>query len=396
MFTAPHGCSSSGGPASGLFKSTDGGDTWKDISRNPGLPSGVLGKIGVSVSGADSNRVYAMFENQNGGVFRSDDAGATWVKVNDQNIVRQRAFYYTRLYADPKNKDVVYAVNTAFLKSIDGGKTFNAIPVPHGDNHDLWIAPNNPERMIESNDGGANVSTNGGKTWTDQRYPTAQFYHVATTADIPYQVCGAQQDNSTICVPSNAGVNFRNPMDKAGDWMYAVGGGESGYIAPDPKNPNYFYAGSQGALLSRYDRRDGQERDVEVYPLFFSGMPAKDLKERWQWTFPIVFDPLNPGTLYTSSQHLWKTTDQGQSWTRISPDLTRADPKTLGDWEGQLLKIRMARRSMGPSSPLPLLVWRAAPSGPDPTMASRSLPGMTVSPGKISRPQGCLSSPVSA
>ena len=329
---------SSGGPASGLFKSTDGGDTWKDISRNPGLPSGVLGKIGVSVSGADSNRVYAMFENENGGVFRSDDAGATWVKVNDQNIVRQRAFYYTRIYADPRNKDVVYAVNTAFLKSTDGGKTFNAIPVPHGDNHDLWIAPSDPERMIESNDGGANVSTNGGKTWTDQRYPTAQLYHVATTADIPYQVCGAQQDNSTICVPSNAGVNFRNPMDKPGDWMYAVGGGESGYIAPDPSNPNYFYAGSQGALLSRYDRRDGQERDVEVYPLFFSGMPAKDLKERWQWTFPIVFDPLNPGTLYTSSQHLWKTTDQGQSWTQVSPDLTRADPKTLGDSGGPITK----------------------------------------------------------
>ncbi|HEV2273342.1 MAG TPA: hypothetical protein VGR96_04210 [Acidobacteriaceae bacterium] len=329
---------SSGGPASGLFKSDDGGDHWTEITRSPGLPGGIDGKIGVAVSGADSRRVYAIVENQDGGVYRSDDAGATWNKINDERKVRQRAFYYTRIFADPKNPDVVYVLNTAFFKSSDGGKTFKAIAVPHGDNHDLWIASDNPQRMIESNDGGANVSTNGGRSWTGQVYPTAQLYHVATTADIPYQVCGAQQDNSTVCVPSDAGVNFRNPMGHAGDWLYSVGGGESGYIAPDPENPNIFYAGSQGALLTRYDRRTGAARDVQVYPLFFSGMSASSLKERWQWTFPIVFDPLDANTLYTSSQHLWKTTDKGESWTAVSPDLTRADPKTLGDSGGPITK----------------------------------------------------------
>lgn len=329
---------SSGGPASGLFKSVDGGDTWKEITRNPGLPSGIIGKIGVAVSGAEPNRVFAIIENEDGGVYRSDDAGSTWSKVNDDRKVRQRAFYYSRIFSDPQNKDVVYVVNTSFFKSTDGGKNFKAIPTPHGDNHDLWIAPDNPNRMIESNDGGANVSTNGGQTWTGQQFPTAQLYHVATTTDIPYQVCGAQQDNTTICVPSDAGKNFRNPADKPGNWMYEVGGGESGYIAPDPKDPNIFYANAQGALLTRYDRRTGMSRDVQVYPLFFSGMSAASLKERWQWTFPIVFDPLDSNVIYTTSQHLWKTTNQGQSWTAVSPDLTRADPSTLGDSGGPITK----------------------------------------------------------
>ncbi|UAK23222.1 WD40/YVTN/BNR-like repeat-containing protein [Sphingomonas nostoxanthinifaciens] len=327
---------SSGGPASGLYKSTDGGDTWTDITRNPGLPSGIVGKIGVAVSGADSKRIFAMVENENGGVFRSDDGGATWAKVNDDRKVRQRNFYYTRVYTDPKNKDVVYAMNTSFFRSTDGGKTFKSIPQLHGDNHDLWIDPNDPDRMVQANDGGASVSVNGGKSWTQENYPTAQLYHVATTADIPYQVCGAQQDNSTLCVPSDDGENFRDPTKKAGDWLYAVGGGESGYIAPDPTDPDIFYAGSQGALLTRYNRHTGISRDVQVYPLFFSGMPAKELKERWQWTFPIVFDPLDPNTIYTSSQHLFRTTDKGQSWATISPDLTRADPKTLGDSGGPI------------------------------------------------------------
>jgi len=187
----------------------------------------------------------------------------------------------------------------------------------------LWIDPNDPQRMINSNDGGANVSVNGGNTWTAEDYPTAQLYHVATTKDFPYQVCGAQQDNSTICVPSQ-GTRARDLG------MYAVGGGESGYIAPSPTNANVFYAGSQGALITRYDRSTGEMRDIQPYPRFFSGEPSSALKERWQWTFPIVFNPLDPKTLYISSQHLWKTTDDGQSWTQISPDLTRAEPKTLG------------------------------------------------------------------
>ncbi|MEI9980008.1 MAG: hypothetical protein WDN23_13610 [Edaphobacter sp.] len=328
---------SSGGPGSHLYKSTDGGDTWKDITRNPGLPEGIVGKIAVAVS-ADSNRIYSMVENENGGIFRSEDGGATWAKVNDDRNVRQRSFYYTRLTTDPKDKDVIYITNVRFYRSIDGGKTFKSIKQPHGDNHDLWIDPNNNHRMVEANDGGGTVSVDYGESWTAENYPTAQLYHIATTVDVPYQVCGAQQDNTTVCVASKGGRNFHNPMQPQGEWMYAVGGGESGYIAPDPKDPNIFYAGSQGAMLTRYDRRDGQEQDVQPYPFFFSGQSAATLKERWQWTFPIVYDPLSPDTIYCSSQHLFKTTNGGKSWEIISPDLTLADPKTLGDSGGPITK----------------------------------------------------------
>ncbi len=322
---------SSGGPGSGLFKSMDAGETWKEITRNPGLPAGIIGRIGVSVSNADSNRVYALVEAADGGVFRSDDAGATWTKTNEDRKLRQRAFYYTHIFADPKEKDTVYALNTGVYKSTDGGKTFNTtLRPPHGDNHDLWIDPTDNTRMIESNDGGGNVSVTGGKTWTHEDFPTAQLYHVATTHEFPYQVCGAQQDNSTVCVQSTR-------TGAAWPELYDVAGGESGYIAPDPKNPNVFYAGSQGALLTRYDRSTGFTRDVEVYPRFFSGEASKDLKpDRWQWTFPIVFSPIDPNILYTSSQFLYKTTNEGQSWQAISPDLTKHDPKTLGDSGGPL------------------------------------------------------------
>jgi len=323
---------SSGGPASGLFKTTDGGDHWTELTRNPGMPAGIIGKIGVAVSGADGNRVYAIVENQNGGVFVSDDAGDTWKLTSEDRRLRQRAFYYSRIYADPKAKDTMYVLNTGFYKSTDGGKTYRTLRTPHGDNHDLWIDPANPLRMIESNDGGANVSQNGGDTWTGQEFPTAQLYHVATTRDIPYHVCGAQQDNSTICVSSAQGGRG----GRGGTPPYPVGGGESGYIAPHPTNPNLFYAGSQGALLTRFDRRTGYTRDIQVYPLFFSGESAGSLKERWQWTFPIVFHPLDAGILYTSSQHLWRTIDDGHSWQMISPDLTRGDPKTLGDSGGPI------------------------------------------------------------
>jgi photosystem II stability/assembly factor-like uncharacterized protein len=328
---------SSGGPLSGLYKSTDGGDSWTEITRKPGLPNGIIGKIGVAVS-SDPNRIYAMVEADDGGLFRSEDAGGTWARISEDRRLRQRAFYYSRIYADPVAKDTVYVLNTSFFKSTDGGKTFQVIRTPHGDNHDLWIASNDPKRMIESNDGGANVSINGGETWTGQAFPTAQLYHVATTRDVPYHVCGAQQDNSTICVSSAAGGRGGGGGGRVGEIQYSAGGGESGYIAPHPVNPNIFYAGSQGALLTRLDRSTGQMRDVQVYPLFFSGMPASALKERWQWTFPIVFSPLDPNVLYTSSQHLWKTTNEGQSWEMISPDLTKADPKTLGDSGGPITK----------------------------------------------------------
>jgi photosystem II stability/assembly factor-like uncharacterized protein len=330
---------SSGGPRSGFYKSTDGGDHWTEITRNTGLPQGIIGKIGVAVS-ADSNRVYAMVEADDGGLFRSEDAGATWARISEDRRIRQRAFYYTRITADPKNKDTVYILNTGLYKSTDGGKTLKPLRPPHGDQHDLWIASNDPMRMVNANDGGGNVSVNGGETWTGQAYATAQIYHVATTVDIPYHVCGAQQDNTTICVtsaPQGRGGGGTG-LEYLGRPTYSPGGGESGYIAPDPKNAEIFYAGSQGALLTRYERNTGHMRDVQVYPLFFSGMSSSVLKERWQWTFPIVFNPIDPRILYTSSQHLWKTTNEGQSWEMISPDLTRADPKTLGDSGGPITK----------------------------------------------------------
>jgi photosystem II stability/assembly factor-like uncharacterized protein len=321
----------SGGPGGGLFKSTDGGDTWTELTKNQGLPAGLWGKVGIAVSPADNNRVWALIEAEQGGVYRSDDAGKTWERTNDERKLRQRAFYYTRIYADPKNKDIVYALNTGFYRSRDGGKTFpQQIRVPHGDNHDLWIASNDPNRMINSNDGGGNVSFNGGQTWTDQDFPTAQLYHITTTHHDPYWVCGAQQDNSTACVRSSGWPQMAP--------LVAVGGGESGYIANDPEDPNLFYAGSYGGSLTRYDYRTGDEQVINVWPENPMGHSSEDIAERFQWTFPIVFSRTGPKRLYVGSQHLWVTTNGGMSWERLSPDLTRADPKTLGPSGGPITK----------------------------------------------------------
>ena len=325
---------SSGGPGSGLFKSIDGGEHWTELTRNPGMPAGVDGKIGVSVSPVDDSRVYAIIENRDGGVFVSDDAGATWRRTNDSRDLRQRAFYYTRITADPKVKDRVYVTNVQFFRSDDGGKTFKTkIKVPHGDNHDLWIASNNNQRMIEANDGGATVSTNGGQTWTKEEYPTAQIYRVTITGHFPYLVCGAQQDNSTICVPSK---DWKHMNVLGGQYGFSVGGGESGYIANDPSNPNIYYAGSYGGELDRFDYSNGQERAVNILPDNPMGYSASDIPERFQWTYPIVFDPQDKGTLYASSQHVWRSTNGGQSWEKISPDLTRNDAATLGPSGGPI------------------------------------------------------------
>ncbi len=323
-----------GGGASGLFKSVDGGATWTELTHKPGMPAGTVGKIGVTVSPMDNKRVWAIVEANDGGLYRSDDAGASWHMVNNERKIRQRAFYYSRIVADPQNKEGIYALNVNFYKSTDGGVKFNkTIKLPHGDNHDLWIDPTDSMRLAEANDGGGTISVNGGEAWTDEDFPTAQLYHITVTSDFPYHVAGAQQDNSTIALPSedwkHMALNTNSTRPGMG-YAYEVGGGESGYIVQDPKNPDIFYGGSQGALLTRINRRTGQQRDVQVYPRFFSGEEAKTLPERWQWTYPIVFSPVDPNRLYTCSQHVWMTTNEGQLWEKISPDLTYADTATLG------------------------------------------------------------------
>ena len=323
----------SGGPGSGIFKSTDGGDTWTEITRNPGLPKGMIGKVGITVSPANPERVWALVEAEDGGVFRSDNGGQNWTRVNEDRRLRQRAWYYTRIYADPKNADSVYVLNVQFFKSNDGGRTYNTIGVPHSDNHDLWIAPDDPNRMIESNDGGANVSFNGGRSWTEQDQPTAQFYRVVVDNDFPYNVYGAQQDNSTIRIASRTTENSIGTSD----W-FDVGGGESGWIAPSPKDSQIIFAGSYGGYTTRFDKRTGQQRDINPYPNNPMGSGADVLKYRFQWNFPIVFSPHNPDVLYLAANVLFKSTDEGSSWQIISPDLTRNDKAKQGASGGPITK----------------------------------------------------------
>jgi photosystem II stability/assembly factor-like uncharacterized protein len=357
---------SSGGPGSGLFRSQDGGDHWTEISRNPGMPKGLLGKIGVTVSPVDSNRLYALIEAEEGGTFKSDDAGSTWQRVSDDRDVRQRAFYFMRIYADPKDADTIYAPNAMAMKSTDGGKTWGTMmEVPFGDQHDIWMDPTNPQRFAVANDGGAAVTPDGGRSWTNLDMSTAQIYHVTTTQDVPYHVCGAQQDDGTACVSSAHPPGFGQPHSV----LYYVGGGESGYIANDPLHPDIFYAGSSGGYLSRFDRRSGQTRNVTPYPDESTGYAAKDIGERFQWTFPIVFSRVDPRVLYVGSQHVWKTTNAGTSWTQVSPDLTRHDLKTMGDSGGPITRDQTGVEtyatifSIAPS-PLDVdLIWTGSDDG---------------------------------
>ncbi len=375
---------SSGGPGTGMFKSTDAGETWTEITRNPGLPTGVLGKISIAISGADGNRVYALIENENGGLFRSDDAGANWTLVNQQRDIRQRAFYFTHIAADPKTKDLLYALNVSPFKSTDGGKTItNWRGNTHGDNHDLWIDPDDPQHMVIANDGGGAVTTNGGDNWSAQDFPTPQFYHIAATAHVPYHVCGAQQDASTVCVPSGSGGGGGRGGRGGGggggggrggappvDQTYGAGGSEDGYIAPDPKDPDIFFAGgNNGSFMTRLNRRTNQTREVGPYVRMFSGEPAAELKERWQWTYPIIFSPVDPNVLYTASQHVWRTTTGGQSWDQISPDLTRHDPKTLGVSGGPITRdmngpeVYATVFALGPSKKDVNVLWAGSDDG---------------------------------
>ncbi len=315
----------SGGPEGGIWKTTDGGDTWKKLTE--GLPEGIVGKVGIAVSPVRPDRVWTLIESKDkGGVYRSDDGGEKWTRVNSENKLRQRAWYYTRIYADTKNPEAVYALNTGFYRSNDGGKTFNGIPVPHGDNHDLWVDPDDPQRMIESNDGGANVTFNGGATWSSiMNQPTAQFYRVTTDDRFPYWVYGAQQDNSTVAIPSRS----RGSGIDITDW-HSVGGCESGWIAPKPKNPDVVFAGCYGGSITRYDHRTGQSRQIMAWPQMAIGQAPKDLKYRIQWNAPIVISPHDPNVLYHAAQVLLRSRDEGQSWEEISPDLTRNDKSKQG------------------------------------------------------------------
>jgi photosystem II stability/assembly factor-like uncharacterized protein len=323
---------SSGGVGSGIFKTNDGGDTWKELTKNAGMPKGIIGKIGIAVSPVMSSRVWAIIENDSGGVYRSDDAGATWMRMNSERKLRQRAWYYSRIFADPRDSLTVYVLNTSIWRSRDGGRTFASVPDPHVDHHDLWIAADMPQRMINANDGGANVSINGGESWTAQTFATGQFYHVSTTTDFPYRVCGAQQDNTSICGPSASpgGIHF-------GDWKNA-GGCESGYVVPRPDRPNIIYAGCAGVFISRTDLRTGFEKDITPWPVDPTGHPSQDMKYRMQWTTPIALSPHDPNVLYAGANVLFRSTDEGMSWKAISPDLTRHDPATLGRSGGPIAK----------------------------------------------------------
>ena len=310
----------SGGQGSGLYKSSDDGATWKRLEGH-GLPGGVLGRIGVSVSGADGNRIYAIIEAEKGGVYRSEDAGETWQLINPDHRFTQRAWYFHHIFADPKNLDTVYVLNTAVYRSTDGGRSFNIVRATHGDNHGLWIDPTHPEWMINANDGGASVTHDGGKSWTTQaNQPTAQFYHVATDNAFPYHMYGAQQDNSTVAIASRSD---QGAIDRP-DW-YAVGGGESGYVVPDPTNPDVVYAGSYDGLITRFDKKNHQVQDISSWPLNPMGAGAAELKHRFQWTAPILISPNDPKVLYHGGEAVFKTTDGGMSWTPISGDLTRND-----------------------------------------------------------------------
>ncbi|MFT5954975.1 MAG: photosystem II stability/assembly factor-like uncharacterized protein [Cyclobacteriaceae bacterium] len=324
----------SGGEGSDLWKSTDGGDSWKKISGNKGLPTGAWGISGVTVSPVNSDRVWALIENKDGGVYRSDDAGETWSLVNKERKLRQRAWYYTKIIADTQDEDRVYVMNVRYHRSKDGGTTFETYNAPHGDHHDLWIAPEDNQRMVIGDDGGAQVSFDGGENWTTYgNQPTAQFYRVTTDNAFPYRIYGAQQDNSTVRIAHRTDDRFITESD----WE-STAGGESAHIAVDPDDNDIVYGGSYGGFLTRVNHNTGERRAINVWPDNPMGHGAEGMKYRFQWNFPIFFSPHNSDRLYTTSQHVHVSTDEGQSWKIISPDLTRNDPSKLVSSGGPITK----------------------------------------------------------
>ena len=324
----------SGGEGSGLWKSSDGGSTWKEITKNSGMPKGTIGISGVAVSPVDSNRVWAIIEAKEGGLFRSDNAGVTWRRINDDRNLRQRAWYYSRVYAGPDNIDEVYVLNVSFWRSKDGGANFSSMRTPHGDHHDLWIDPADSNRLIIGDDGGGQMTYNRGQTWsTYMNQPTAQFYRVTTDDHFPYRIYGAQQDNSTVRIASRtSGFSISER-----DWE-PTAGGESGHIAPDPNDNDIVYGGSYGGYLTRINHRTKERRNVHIWPDNPMGHGAIDLKYRFQWNFPIFFSPNDTTTLYAAANVLFKTNDGGSSWKQVSPDLTRNDKTKLGPSGGPITK----------------------------------------------------------
>jgi photosystem II stability/assembly factor-like uncharacterized protein len=325
---------SSGGDGSALWKSTDSGETWTNISSNKGLPSSTLGIIGVTVSPVNSKRVWAIIEAEEGGVFRSEDGGLNWKRVNASRSLRQRAWYYSKIYADPQDEDVVYVMNVSYHKSTDGGANFKSNNAPHGDHHDLWIDPEVPSRMVIADDGGAQVTYDGGMTWTTyHNQPTAQFYRVTTDDHFPYRIYAAQQDNSTIRI-SHRTNGYSIGED---DWE-STAGCECGHIAIDPNDNDIVYGGCYDGFLERLDHKKDMSRNITVWPDNPMGHGAEDMKYRFQWNFPLFFSPHDSKKLYTASNHLHVSTDEGQSWKLISPDLTRNDPSKLGSSGGPITK----------------------------------------------------------
>ena len=315
------------GPGTGIYKSIDGGDSWEDLTRNPGLPTGEnRGRIGIAVSGANPNRVWTIIEAEDDqtGVFRSNDGGANWELVSQKAELLQRPWYYHRIHAHPTDPDRLYVQNTRLWHSDDGGYSYDEIPIPHGDSHDLWIDPNDPERMIEANDGGGNTTFNGGKSWSSvYNQPTAQFYHVTVDNRFPYRVYGNQQDNSTLSIPSRSDYGVIDETEQ-----YAIGGSEDGYTAVHPEDPNIVYSGDHH-WMTRYDHRSKQVKYISPSNEIWWGWGAADHTYRFQWVFPIVVSSHDPETIYATSQVVHRSRDRGDSWEVISPDLTRADPNTL-------------------------------------------------------------------
>ena len=324
-----------GGEGSGIWKSTDGGDTWTELTGNPGLPKGTVGISGLCVSPSNPENLYAVVEAAEGGVFRSRDGGDTWRRASASRDLRQRAWYYSRCYADPLDEDVVYVLNVGFHRSKDGGETYERISVPHGDNHDLWIDPADPLRMIQANDGGANVSNDGALSWTDQEgQPTAQMYRVSTDNAFPYRLLGGQQDNSTVRIPSR---NIDGSSIGRDVWS-STAGGESGHVVARPDDPDIVYGGSYGGFLTMRNHRTGERRNIHIWPDNPMGWGAAELKYRFQWNFPIFTSPHDPDLLYAAAQVLFVSDDSGESWAQLSPDLTRDEKSMQGPSGGPITK----------------------------------------------------------